>query len=312
MMTMRADDILNTLTKKELAVFKLRALYTASGYSRYKMSKFEEYDLYAKNKDFLPTEDIITFKDGQRLLALKPDVTLSIIKSCQDRLHGVSKLCYNESVYRPQNGGQFKEITQVGIECLGEVCESEVAEVIGLAGASLAGITDTYALEISSLDIISAMLDRLPLSYQGRKKMLECIADKSEGGIFDVARDEAIPGDRLEPITALISIYGAPAEVSPRLLALKTEGAVGDAIDSFISLLDTLDGGEVGKHLFVDFSALGNMKYYNGVAFKGYIRGIPKCVLSGGQYDRLLARMRKNMRGVGFAFYLDELDMLPE
>ena len=309
---MRADDILNTLTKKELAVFKLRALYTASGYSRYKMSKFEEYDLYAKNKDFLPTEDIITFKDGQRLLALKPDVTLSIIKSCEDRMQGVSKLCYNESVYRPQNGGQFKEITQVGIECLGEVAEGEVAEVIGLAGASLSGITDTYALEISSLDIISAMLDKLTLSYQGKKKMLDSIANKSVGGMLDVAKEESVKEEEIASLISLISTYGSPSEVKPRLLALKEDGAVGEAIDSFISLLEALDGREVSEHLFVDFSALGNMKYYNGVAFKGYIRGIPKCVLSGGQYDRLLARMRKNMRGVGFAFYLDELDMLPE
>ena len=312
MITMRADDILNTLTKKELAVFKLRALYTASGYSRYKMSKFEEYDLYAKNKDFLPTEDIITFKDGQRLLALKPDVTLSIIKSCEDRMQGVSKLCYNESVYRPQNGGQFKEITQVGIECLGEVAEGEVAEVIGLAGASLSGITDTYALEISSLDIISAMLDKLTLSYQGKKKMLDSIANKSVGGMLDVAKEESVKEEEIASLISLISTYGSPNEVKPRLLALKEDGAVGEAIDSFISLLEALDGREVSEHLFVDFSALGNMKYYNGVAFKGYIRGIPKCVLSGGQYDRLLARMRKNMRGVGFAFYLDELDMLPE
>lgn len=312
MITMRADDILNTLTKKELAVFKLRALYTASGYSRYKMSKFEEYDLYAKNKDFLPTEDIITFKDGQRLLALKPDVTLSIIKSCEDRLTGVSKLCYNESVYRPQNGGHFKEITQVGIECLGEVAEGEVAEVIGLAGASLSGITDSYALEISSLDIISAMLDKLTLSYQGKKKMLDSIANKSVGGMLDAAKEESVKEEEIASLISLISTYGSPSEVKPRLLALKEDGAVGEAIDSFISLLEALDGREVSEHLFVDFSALGNMKYYNGVAFKGYIRGIPKCVLSGGQYDRLLARMRKNMRGVGFAFYLDELDMLPE
>ena len=309
---MRADDILNTLTKKELAVFKLRALYTASGYSRYKMSKFEEYDLYAKNKDFLPTEDIITFKDGQRLLALKPDVTLSIIKSCEDRMQGVSKLCYNESVYRPQNGGHFKEITQVGIECLGEVAEGEVAEVIGLAGASLSGITDTYALEISSLDIISAMLDKLTLSYQGKKKMLDSIANKSVGGMLDAAKEESVKEEEIASLISLISTYGSPSEVKPRLLALKEDGAVGEAIDSFISLLEALDEREVSEHLFVDFSALGNMKYYNGVAFKGYIRGIPKCVLSGGQYDRLLARMRKNMRGVGFAFYLDELDMLPE
>ena len=37
----------------EKVIFALRELYSKYGYSQYKMSKFEEYDLYARNKDFL-------------------------------------------------------------------------------------------------------------------------------------------------------------------------------------------------------------------------------------------------------------------
>ena len=36
----------------EKAVFELRRLYRDNGYRQFKMSKFEEYDLYSKNKDF--------------------------------------------------------------------------------------------------------------------------------------------------------------------------------------------------------------------------------------------------------------------
>ncbi len=309
---MRAEDILNTLTPRELAVFKLRALYTGSGYSRYKMTKFEEYDLYARNKDFLPSESVITFNDGTRLLALKPDVTLSIIKSCTEPECGVTKLCYNESVYRPQKGGSFGEITQVGIECLGEVGEREVAEVIYLASKSLAEFSDTYALEISSLDVTAAMLERLTLSSVGRKRMLECISQRSVGGILGVASDEGVSEEDAKDIISLVNAYGAPSAVKPKLAGLAKDDATREAINGFVTLLDTLEGLGVGEHLFVDFSALGNMKYYNGVAFRGYMGGIPQSVLSGGQYDRLLSRMRKNMRGIGFAFYLDELDKLPE
>ena len=64
------------LRSDEAAVFSLRSLYREYGYSRFKMSKFEEYDLYVKNKDFLVSEGVITFMDNDgRLLALKPDVT---------------------------------------------------------------------------------------------------------------------------------------------------------------------------------------------------------------------------------------------
>ena len=48
---MKATDL--TLKNEEKAVFALRSLYSRYGYSQYKMRKFEEYDLYVKNKDFL-------------------------------------------------------------------------------------------------------------------------------------------------------------------------------------------------------------------------------------------------------------------
>ena len=68
--------------REEQAVFALRSLYRHYGYTPYKLSRFEEYDLYVRNKDFLVSDQIITFSDGSgRLLALKPDVTLSIVKN---------------------------------------------------------------------------------------------------------------------------------------------------------------------------------------------------------------------------------------
>ena len=88
------------LKNDEEAVYKLRKLYRSFGYTRYKMSKFEEYDLYVKNKDFLISDGVITFTDTSgRLLALKPDVTLSIINNCKDDVGEVYKVYYNENFY---------------------------------------------------------------------------------------------------------------------------------------------------------------------------------------------------------------------
>ena len=73
------DDI---LSYEEQTAFRLRTLYERNGYRPYRMSKFEEYDLYAENKGFLVSGNVITFTDlSGRLMALKPDVTLSIIKN---------------------------------------------------------------------------------------------------------------------------------------------------------------------------------------------------------------------------------------
>ena len=77
----------------EKVLFMLRELYMSKGFQPYQMSKFEEYDLYARNKDFLVSDNVITFTDmGGRLMALKPDVTLSIIKNRKDLPNEVQRL----------------------------------------------------------------------------------------------------------------------------------------------------------------------------------------------------------------------------
>ena len=81
------------LKTEERAAITLRTLYSRYGYQPYKMSKFEEYELYSANKDFLVSDRFITFNDTNgRLLALKPDVTLSIIKNTKDIKGFVQKL----------------------------------------------------------------------------------------------------------------------------------------------------------------------------------------------------------------------------
>ena len=71
-MTMEFDQ--SILRQGERTIYRLRGLYERCGYSRFKMSRFEEYDLYIRNKDFLVSDRMITFTDARGvLMALKPD-----------------------------------------------------------------------------------------------------------------------------------------------------------------------------------------------------------------------------------------------
>ena len=129
----------SVLSSGEKLIFALRELYLSNGYSPYRMSKFEEYDLYADNKDFLVSDNVITFTDiGGKLMALKPDVTLSIIKNSSDLPNETRKVFYNENVYRvSKSTGSFKEIMQSGVECFGLVGDKEIVQVTELAAKSL-------------------------------------------------------------------------------------------------------------------------------------------------------------------------------
>ena len=296
------------LKNDEKAIFGLRELYRKYGYSQYKMSKFEPYDLYVRNKDFLVSENIITFNDASgKLMALKPDVTLSIIKNSEDTENFVQKVYYNENVYRPdKNSGTYKEIMQLGLECIGKIDTYNLSEVLMLAAESLDSISEDFVLDISHMGIISPILDSLALSPAARSEILKCLGEKNAHGIREICEREEKESEKL---CALVSTYGAAKNVLPRLMGLSVPENEG-AIKELESVMAVLEKCGFGDRIRIDFSVINNMNYYNGIAFRGFIKGLSSGILSGGQYDTLMHRMGRKSGAVGFALYLDMLENL--
>ena len=298
---------INTMKYEERIVFALRELYRRFGYQQFKMRKFEEYDLYARNKDFLISDNIITFTDvNGRLMALKPDVTLSIVRSGDDAEGGVQKVFYNENVYRVSAAARgFREIMQAGVECIGEVDDCCLAETLMLAVESLRTISPDCVLELSQLDVVSALADALGVEDDARRAALKCISEKNLHGLDEVCRAAGADAGAAVRLRTLAQTAGAPAEVLPVLRKL---GAPPEAVAQLETLTAALDAMGLGGYVRIDFSVVGDMRYYNGVVFKGFVSGVPAGVLSGGQYDRLMRKMRRSSRAVGFAVYLDLLE----
>ena len=299
-----SDSVLST---SERLTFALRELYAKSGYAPYRMSKFEEYDLYSRNKDFLVSDQVITFTDTTgRLMALKPDVTLSIIKNHPDG--GTHKLYYNENVYRVSKGsGAYKEIPQAGIECIGEVGAGEIRECIALAAQSLALIGGDYVLDLSSLDILNAAVQRVTDSRPLQNELVQCVSEKNLHGIFSLCEENGIDPALAEPLTALTSLRGSVDTALDMLRGLCGEIGCDEAFAELNEAVDGLDD-ELLRHIKIDFSVVGDRSYYNGVIFKGFVSGVPDAVLTGGRYDNLMRRMKRRARAIGFAVYLDTLE----
>lgn len=304
----------SVLKNEEKVIFALRSLYARYGYSQYKMSKFEEYDLYVQSKDFLISDSVITFTDTSgKLMALKPDVTLSILKNGKDAQGCVQKVYYNENVYRVSGGTHmFKEIMQVGLECIGDIDTYCLYEVLMLAAKSLATISERYVLDVSHLGILSAVLDHVGVPESDRKAALKCIGEKNVHELCALCSAAGISATDTELLKQLISLYGKPAEVLPKLCALLDGRIDNTLLQEFCSVLEAFGGSAFYDKLRVDFSVVHDIGYYNGIVFKGFIEGIPSGVLSGGQYDKLLEKMGRKAGAIGFAVYLDLLERLQQ
>ena len=295
-----------TLKKEEQAVFALRGLYEQYGYAPYKMSKFEEYDLYVRNKEFLISDGVITFTDTDgKLMALKPDVTLSIIKNSRDEAGCVQRVYYNENVYRVSEDAHcFKEILQTGVECMGDIDDCTLYEVLRLAAESLRRIHPKAVLDISHLGVLEDLLAPLALSAEGQAAVYRCVGEKNAHELQAVCDTYGIPDPTADTLRRLVGLYGPPAAVLPRLADLLGETP---AVAQLRRLTDAFAGSAWAELLRIDFSVVAAGRYYNGIVFKGFVAGSPDSVLSGGQYDKLMRRMGRRGKAVGFAVYLDRL-----
>ena len=304
----------SVLKFEEKTIMSLRALYKKFGYSHYKMSKFEEYELYARNRAFLAADDIITFTDsGGRLMALRPDVTLSIVKNLKVLPEVTKKLYYNENVYRSGRADrEFKEQMQAGLECIGDIDLYSMCEVIMLADLSLQTVGQRHRLDISHMGFLSGMLADLDLSESVADEITICISEKNAPQLLKLCEANGLDDAFRDRLSTLASLYG-PFETAVRTLRdisfnEKTDAALAE-LENIFDVLVTLGATE---NLYIDFSVINDMNYYNGIIFQGFVDGVPSAVLFGGRYDNLLQKFGKKGGAIGFAVYLDLLERLSE
>lgn len=299
------------LSRAERVGLLLRELYRSFGYLPYRMSKFEPYDLYARNRSFIVGSSMLTFTDTDgRLMALKPDVTMSIIKNYRG---GQQKVYYSENVYREGGAAhEMTEIMQAGLECMGQIDLCSQYEVLSLACRSLELISDGYILDVADLSVVEALLSRTPADGETKKALLGYVQSKNTHNIAGLCRERGVPGEVCRVWQELAGMYGPLSETLPRLRAVC--GGGGDGMSAACKQLEELERvfAREGSHLMLDFSIITDLSYYNGLVFKGSVQGVPAVVLSGGRYDKLMGKLGKRAGAIGFAVYLDALGRLPE
>lgn len=281
---------------------KLNALYETYGYRKFKISKFEPYDLYADNRDFLKSSQLITFTDlDGSLLALKPDVTLSIVKSNGG---GEEKVYYNETVYRPKEN-HYREILQAGVERIGKIDRFSEAEVIALAAKSIQLISKKYIIRLSDAAFLGELFQVFGISPSTREELLVMFSMKNTSGIDEMVKDGRLTLASADSIRHLIDLYLPFREGVEEIRKYAFSNASMEMVRNLSDLARVLDAYGVLDSIYLDFSLVNSMDYYNGILFQGAVAEIPFTILTGGRYDRLPEKMGKKEGAIGFALDLD-------
>lgn len=292
------NNTFNMMPQEDKTIASLKGLYQCFGYNKYKLSRFEEYGFYLKYKSFLQSDKILSFTDlDGRLMALKPDITLSIIKNAQDNSTMPQKLYYNETVYRENaNTSTFKEINQMGLEYIGCVNQYVLCEVALLAKKSLSQISHSNVLELSHMGYVEGFLDALGID-NNKDEVLNALKAKSAHSLAEISKE----------LEAISMLSGSFDTVYPKALALCKNHKMSSALAELKGVNDALvNAGQEGIRL--DFTLLNDTEFYDGILMAGYVQGVAHAVLSGGGYNSMMKKLKKDCGAIGFAIYLSELE----
>lgn len=299
---------MTNLKAEDAILSELASLYESRGYKRYKPGCFEDYSLYLENIDFLISKNVITFSGAEgRLLALRPDVTLSVISHIQC-CGQTDKLFYAEKVYRRSGGGEFRDINQTGVEVVGNIDRACEAEVACLVVDTLSTVSGDYLLDLSHMGYTEGLMASFNLPVEKKDRVYSYLRGKNVHDFAQFAIQNGLSQKDIDIFAHVVNIGGDAAEAVARAQDCAVNDEMARSAAELGELVAVLNKLGCGKAININFSIANNADYYNGVIFNGYVGGVPRRVLSGGRYDKLLSKMGKNGGAIGFALYMDELE----
>ena len=182
-------NYIKNMSKKDLVLLNIRKMYDSYGYKKISLPSFEEYDLYNENKDFIDRNVLTVMSPNGKLLALRPDITLSVAKKVsKDRSLKYSKIYYQENTYNLTKYVGYEEDEQLGIELIGKESTFLDFEIINLAVKSLDIINKKSMIVLSHAGFISSIFENFDLEYEIKEQILDCINRKNSHDIQKILK----------------------------------------------------------------------------------------------------------------------------
>ena len=302
-------NYIKNMSKKDLVLLNIRKMYDSYGYKKISLPSFEEYDLYNENKDFIDRNVLTVMSPNGKLLALRPDITLSVAKKIsKEQSLKYSKIYYQENTYNLTKYVGYEEDEQLGIELIGKESTFLDFEIINLAVKSLDIINKKSMIVLSHAGFISSIFENFDLEYETKEQILDCINRKNSHDIQKILKkNEHISENVKKLIYKIPELSGNLENIEKELLKYEINDNTKKILSELKQLNSLLMKFYKKSKIIFDFSVVKNLNYYNGIILQGYIEGFPNVILTGGRYDKLFEKFGVDTGAVGFAILTDGL-----
>ncbi len=301
---------------RERITREVQTCFATRGYAPIETPTLEVMDVM-RASGRLPGAPFKFFDSQGDLLAMRPDVTLQVARMVATRLsdhEGPLRFRYTQRVFREAEGqmqAEARELTQMGIECIGEAGPAADAEVVGLLAEALrlAGVRD-FKLSIATVGVLRALLEKSGAEARWKTQVLAAFHASNFVEIDRLTEascssgSEEVPSEFAAAIRALPRIRGG-REAIDAVRDLVAPLGCEDGLEGFALTFDALAEAGLADRLLVDFSVMSSFDYYTGIVFEAYAPRLGTPLGSGGRYDNMIGAYGVSRPAAGFAFFLE-------
>lgn len=314
------DILAGEAVRRENVTRAVQDLFAHHGYEPIETPTLEIMDVLRQGalaSGRMPASPFKLFDARGDLLALRPDVTLQVARMCATRFVGVEgplRLRYTQRIFRETETdmqASARELTQIGIECIGERGVEADGEVLGLFVEAMAAAgVGPFTVALASVSVLRALLDASGASDAWKSAVLDAF-HASDFVELDRLVDEDSAADGCDAAVAaairrLPRIRGGEDAIAEAIALAEPLGcATGlEELEKLYASLSEIDGD---ARIIVDFSVMSSFDYYTGLVFEAYAEGLGAPLGSGGRYDHMLGIYGDERPAAGFAFYLEQV-----
>lgn len=284
------------------------------GYEDIETPAFEFFDVFGREIGTTPSKELYKFFDKEgNTLALRPDFTPSIGRCAAKYFTEQSvpvRLAYMGNTYTNTSNlqGKLKEVTQMGVEMIGDSSVMADAEMIHLAVSSLkaSGLKE-FQVSIGEIGFFKGICEEAELDEDTEMNLREFISAKNYFGAEELLSERChLKPSKIETFLKITELFGS-FEVLEEALELVNNKRSSEAIIRLQQLYQLLKMYGDEDYVSFDLGLVSKYHYYTGIIFKGYTYGVGDAVVTGGRYDRLLSYFGKDAAAIGFAVNIGSL-----
>lgn len=274
---------------------------------------FEFFDVFGSEIGTTPSKELYKFFDKEgNTLVLRPDFTPSMARCAAKYFVDTNipvRLTYAGNTFTNTSNlqGKLKEVTQTGVELIGDDSVAADAELINLAVEALrcSGLRE-FQVSIGEIEYFKGICEEFGLNDETEVELREFISNKNYFGAEELLESKQISKDKITAILKVTELFGS-YETLQLAKQYVTNARSIQAIKRLEAVYETLCVYGVEQYVSFDLGMISMYHYYTGIVFKAYTYGVGDAVLTGGRYDGLLSYFGKNTPAIGFVIVVDDL-----